>query len=128
MDTDPRRYHRPRNGFVLNTDDWDGGVGGNAEIDAGADFFLSAVDGNLKLDYNIRFFITRGWTISKDEARAELGDADSLKHTDSTNATALEWYVSNTADVTRVYDLIHWDSTSLPGEHQQRLAALRDIH
>jgi len=73
----------------------------------------------------IKFALTRGWAMAKDEAATWFPAAASLANTNATRAAALAWTASGTTnpaaganikelftEVKKEYDLIYWDAAS----------------
>lgn len=64
----------------------------------------------------IKFVVTSAWTVAKSYARSKFGEVGALTNVPTaSNATALAWLAAGQKDgtgtVTKVYDLIYWDSS-----------------
>ena len=66
----------------------------------------------------IKFALTRGWTLSKNEAKEAFPAAGSLANTNTDTAAGLAWLAAGQqtngvyANVTKEYDLIYWDGAT----------------
>ncbi|HOU22379.1 MAG TPA: hypothetical protein PKX16_09175, partial [Kiritimatiellia bacterium] len=63
-----------------------------------------------------KFVVTSAWTVAKSYARSKFGEVGALTNVPTaSNATALAWLAAGQKDgtgtVTKVYDLIYWDSS-----------------